>query len=226
MAKNKSFLIYNPCSSFKYVLLMGVILLLQACASPIYYARQVHGQVVDDETEKPLEGVIVLAEWILLRKGLGESWNDQKLRVFETVTDQNGNYVIPGSPMIRLAPFTELHSPQDPQISFFKKGYTLLSVNNFSLGQKSGVIRKSLWNGKVLRLKLFKGSKERYATFLRALSRRDSDREWRHVPRLLKAMYEEKKRLVSEGLEPWLLSLPDINDVFIKEILEGDLNEE
>jgi hypothetical protein len=209
----------------RYVLI-GVILLLQACASPIYYARQVHGQVVDDETGKPLEGVIVLAEWILFRKGLGEGWTDQRLRVFETVTDKNGNYVISGSPMIRLSPFTELHHPRDPEISFFKKGYTVLSVDNFSFSQNS-VIRGSMWNGKVLRLKHFNGSKERRAHSLSVLFNFDGYREWRHVPILLQAMFEEKKRLVSEGIKPWLLSnIPDINDVLVQEVLKGDLNEE
>ena len=189
-------------------ILIGVILLLQACASPIYYAQRIHGQIVDDETGKPLEGVIVVARWILLRKGLGESWHDQQLRIFETDTDKNGNYVIPGSPMIRLMPFTELDS-RDPEIVFFKKGYTLLAVSN--LFDRNSVIRKSDWNAKVLRLKPFKGSKERYAIFLGSLFTWDDYYEWQFVPRSLLAVYEEAQRLALEGIDP--MRLPDVPDI-------------
>jgi hypothetical protein len=193
--------------------LIGAILLLQACASPIYYARQVHGQVVDDETEKPLEDAIIVAQWILFHKGLGESWHKARLRVVETVTDKKGHYTIPGSPLIRLLPFTELDR-YDPKLSIFKKGYRPTSFINKK--DRSGPIRSSDWNGKFLRLKRPPASIEKQANklgiFFNGIYKGGGKIEWRHFPRMLLAMYEEIQRFDLTTVDPILLpNVPDIN---------------
>lgn len=187
-------------------ILIGIILLIQACASPIYYAKRIQGQIVEHETGQPLEGVIVVAKWVLMHKTPSQYYHDKKLRIVETLTDQNGNYVVSGSPMIRLRPFTEL-ADHDPVISFFKKGYTPLFVSNSS--DRDTVIRYSEWNGRVLKLKHFNGTNDRYANYLRGLFNLDRS-DWCFVPKLSQAMYEEVKRLNSEGFNSILL--PDIPD--------------
>jgi len=188
-------------------ILIGIIILLQACASPIYYAKRTHGQIIDHETGQPLEGVIVVAKWVLLHKTPGKYYHDTKLRIVETLTDENGKYVVPGSPMIRLRPFTEL-ADRDPAISFFKKGYDPLFIQNSS--DRDTVIRYSEWNGRVLKLKRLNVSNDRYAHFLSVLFNYDK-RDWCFIPKLSQAMYEEKKKLVSEGIESWYLpKIPNV----------------
>jgi hypothetical protein len=196
----------------RYVLI-GVILLLQACASPIYYAQRIDGQVVDDETGKPLEGVIIVAQWVLFHKGIGESWHKARLRVVETVTDKNGYYTIPGSPMARIIPFTELDR-YDPKLSVFKKGYRPSSFINKK--DRNSPIRFSDWDGKILRLKRPAASLEKQViklrTFFNGIYKGGGKMEWRNFPKMLLAMYEEKQRLVSQGVESWLLTIPNIQD--------------
>ncbi len=194
-------------------ILIGVIILLQACASPIYYAKRTHGQIIDHETGQPLEGVIVVAKWVLLHKTPGKYYHDTKLRIVETLTDENGKYVVPGSPMIRLRPFTEL-ADRDPAISFFKKGYSPLFVQNSS--DRDTVIRESEWNGRVLKLKRFNGTNRKYANSIDVLFNYDKS-DWCFVPKLSQALYEEVKRLNSEGFYSVLLpkvpdTMPDTNE--------------
>ncbi len=200
-------------------MLIGVIILLQACASPIYYAKRIQGQVVDEQTGQPLESVIVVAEWVLLHKIPGKYYHDKKLRIVETLTDQNGNYVISGSPMVRLRPLTELAN-RDPEMSFFKKGYSPLFVSNSY--DRDTVIRYSEWGDRVLKLKRFNYSNERYAHSLSILYNYPDYREWQSVPRLLLSVYEEVQRLNLSGVD-----VPDINKFSVtdKQFLEEFKNE-
>ncbi len=156
--------------------------------------QKIHGQIIYEQTGEPLEGVIVVAEWVLLHKIPGKYYHDKNLRIVETITDQNGNYVISGSPMIRLRPLTEL-TDRDPEMSFFKKGYSPLFVSNSY--DRDTVIRYSEWDGRILKLKRFNGTNERYAQSLRTLFRIDKS-DWCFVPKLSQAMYEEVNRFNSE----------------------------
>ena len=202
-----------------HYILIGIILLLQACASPIYYAKRIQGQVVDEQTGEPLKGVIVVAKWVLMDKTPSQYYHDKKLRIVETTTDQNGNYVISGSPMIRLRPLTEL-TDRDPEMSFFKKGYSPLFVSNSY--DRDTVIRYSEWDGRILKLKRLNYSNERYAHSLSILYNYPGYREWQSVPRLLIAVYEEVQRLNLRSVD-----VPDIDKFSVtdKQFLEGFKNE-
>ena len=59
-----------------------------------YSAAPIHGWVVDAETKQPLEGVHVVAQWIL-QTGLLHGEHTSRLHIVETVTDPKGGYQLP-----------------------------------------------------------------------------------------------------------------------------------
>ena len=71
-----------------------------------------YGTVVDAETGKPIEGVIVYGEWDIT-KGIGLTATYRYKRV-ETVTDKEGKFYLPGV----WRPFVNY-----PQIVIYKRGY-------------------------------------------------------------------------------------------------------
>jgi hypothetical protein len=69
------------------------------------------GKVVDLETGEPIEGAVVVAEWTLTHR-----FCDAK----ETVTDKNGEFILPKGSCFSFWPFTEM----DPaRVVVFKPGY-------------------------------------------------------------------------------------------------------
>lgn len=69
------------------------------------------GKVVDLETGEPIEGAVVAAEWTLTHR-----FCDAK----ETVTDKNGEFILPKGSCFSFWPFTEMYSPE---VVVFKPGY-------------------------------------------------------------------------------------------------------
>ena len=94
-----------------------------------YSAAPIHGWVVDAETKQPLEGVHVVAQWIL-QTGLLHGEHSTRLHIMETVTDQSGAYHFPGwGPKPR--PFLARFDGFDPMLTFFKPGHVPLDRTNF-----------------------------------------------------------------------------------------------
>src|SRR5258706_4245857 len=92
-------------------------------AAPASYSgAEIRGRVVDAETKQPLEGVHVVAQWILAT-GLIEAHHDTPLQILETVTDAKGEYYLPPwGPKPR--PFLAvLDWGFDPILKFFKPRY-------------------------------------------------------------------------------------------------------
>ncbi len=77
------------------------------------------GQVVDAETGKPLEGVVVLAQWDKLSPGRSTAARDF-YDVDEVVTDADGRFVIPARRVLTVNPFVSLDGPI---LHMFKPGY-------------------------------------------------------------------------------------------------------
>ncbi len=132
-----------------------------------YVAEPIEGRVIDKETRQPIEGVVVVAQWILLEPFQGhhrEHWV-----VIETVTDAEGRYQIPGwGPKWR--PWFRWLGSADPVLDIFKPGYWLERRSNASyasgglLGTEPNPIgakvRKSFWSGKKIELYPFRIGKE------------------------------------------------------------------
>lgn len=189
---------------------------LPACAtSLIYSAKEIRGQIVDAETSQPIEGAIVVAQWVLFHIGPGHGGHKNRLHIHETVTDKSGNYVIPAwGPKMR-PPMTELHE-RDPQLSVFKSGYEPLELSNAVVSTvRQDSLRVSVWDGKVIRLKPTEGTLEekafRLSSFYGGLRYSNDSNDWKNFPRMLLAVYAEKQRLRSLGLPPeHAARVPDI----------------
>lgn len=157
----------------------------QAHALPFSYtSEEINGTVVDADTSEPIEGVVVVAQWILYVAGFGEGGHWKVFKVHEAVTDKDGKYTIPGWGPKRRPFFTHLDT-YDPQLSFFKRGYNYLRLFNsdkeqlYKIYGKDTVegadfdklrkileihtlehnrsVRESIWGGKVIKLKRFGG---------------------------------------------------------------------
>ena len=114
--------------------LLGIITVIismflsSSCAIYHHYGSY-HGKVIDEETKKPLEGVVVLAEyvtWQILSPGGPTPYF---LDTQEVITDRNGEFKIPTLNAFAFRPlstFTMLGSeygPFSPYFTIFKPHY-------------------------------------------------------------------------------------------------------
>jgi len=148
-------------------LILGVALLWQPLSASafIYSAEAIEGWVLDAGTDKPIEGVIVVAHWQL--KGGFEGGNPVgELQIIEAVTDQNGRYYFPSwGPKFAWSGHLKSESPE---ILMFKPGYKYLGVSNRWYRDRD--TSKSDWNGKTVKLERFNGTLEEYAKHLGRLN--------------------------------------------------------
>lgn len=180
-------------------LLCVILGTLPACATPLTYsAKEIRSQIVDAETDQPIEGAVIVAQWILFEMGVGHR---KRLHIEETVTDKDGRYVIPAWGPKPHPPLTELDR-EDPMLAIFKSGYMPLRLYNRI--DRSDSLRVSEWDGKVIRLKRFQGGLEDYARRLESFSigLAHNGKEWRLFPRMILALDAENRRLKSQGLNP------------------------
>ncbi len=188
-------------------LLLSFLLLLAsaACERGIpasYTARPIRGRVVDATTGQPLEGVIIVAQWILYDTGVGGQNPRKRLQVLETVTGPDGSYAFPGwGPKQNPVNIDKEHAyaccfltNRDPKLSFFKPGYRPLTVLNQRSSESS--VRTSDWDGKAMELEPFKDSRRKRARELDFLqgSLGWGDLDWRTCPRMVLAIEEERLR--------------------------------
>lgn len=189
--------------------LAGVVL-LAACGSLAhrqYSAEPIEAWVVDSETGKPLEGVIVVANWLLMRGTIGGRSYVGPLVILETVTDANGRFFFPAwGPVRNSTPGFLDH--EDPRLWFFKPGYGLSGLSNdYAKDVRTKPSRRtSDWNGKSIRLKRFSGDQSRYAEHLVHMgSSVTSDLSWhqdcnmRKTLLLAKGLDQENTRLQKLG---------------------------
>jgi len=135
-------------------------LALSACAPPIYFAQATHGTVIDAETKRPIAGAVIVANWDLYARQL--THGVRSMQITEVVSDENGNYVVPGwGP--RLRPCGMELDNRDPYLMVFKSTYEptgLLRDRDRSRDRYSWV-RVSDWNERAIELRRFDGSMEK-----------------------------------------------------------------
>lgn len=184
--------------------LLSALFTLSACATPLTYsAKEIQGQIVDADTNQPIEGAIVVAQWVLFEGGIGHGGHKGRLHIHETVTDKNGRYFIPAWGPKTHPPMTELDD-RDPEILIFKSQYEPKTLYNNVM--REGSVRVSDWDRKAVKLMRAKRSLEDQAfqlsSFYGGLESGGSNKDWYSYPRMLLALYAEKRRLQSLGLPP------------------------
>jgi hypothetical protein len=176
---------------------LGFALLLapQPSHAFFYSAEAIEGWVVDAESGKPLEGVIVVAHW-QLQGGFEGGTPVNELNILEATTDQNGRYSFPAwGPKFAL--MGKLRS-ESPEILMYKQGYKFQRL--LSDWHPNMDTSKSDWNRKTIKLERFSGTLALYAESLTSLSRflwtagvrvgehSGSSCGWKSFPRMLRAL--------------------------------------
>jgi len=169
----------------------------------MYSAEAIEGWVVDAETGKPMEGVIVVAHWQL--KGGFEGGNPVgQLKILESVTEPNGRYSFAAwGPKFAL--MGHLRS-ESPEILMFKKGYKFLGLSNNWYRDRD--TSKSDWNGKSVKLERFDGTPAEYAKHLGRLNSDlwyfgYADGEpcgWESFPKMLAALDAQDAEFRQQGI--------------------------
>lgn len=194
-------------------------------AYPYYISAPIDARVVDEETNQPIEGAHVTANWQMVTGGWDGPRYKNQLELMETVTDKDGHFHFDG--FTKANPHLYELRTEDPKIIMFKSGYEYRKIVNVyprdnldKPGTTEGPNNhlRSWIDGKTVKLKKLKGTPIGLRTsFYSGLSTevRDpylEDCGWKKVPKMILAMHEEKHRLLSLNPEA-LVDLIDFYDV-------------
>ncbi len=103
-------------------LLIAVTILLVSSSCAIYHHYgPYYGKVVDAETNKPLEGAVVLADYITWLHASPGGPGAYFLDAQETVTDKNGEFRIPSLNAFAFRPLSRFEP--NPYFTIFKPRY-------------------------------------------------------------------------------------------------------
>jgi hypothetical protein len=91
------------------------------------YDSDISGKIVDYDTRKPMEGVVVSCVWFYERVRFSEAPKREFYDYFETLTDQDGRFMIPGKGLCII------RNIYPPAITIFKAGYSILQLPNLVL---------------------------------------------------------------------------------------------
>lgn len=203
----------------KRLLVLGAMLSwlpLPACGGlPVYSAAPIEGWVVDADTNQPLEGVIVTANWQLVSGTLaGGEIPKGQLMVMESVTDKNGRFRFEG--WTKANPTTGELRNKDPQILMFKRGYRYrVFTNDYPVDQVvMGFKRESKLNKQTVKLERFKGDSKAYAGYLDGITVDlrfvEDECSWTKVPNLVLALHEQYWNFRNKALSSALPSFESL----------------
>ena len=198
------------------IVVLATLLPLTACTVTYQFAP-IEATVVDAETGAPIEGVVVIANWELVKGSFdGERYFGQ-LEVKETVTDKNGRFFFAG--------FTKDDSSgaelrqSDPQILIFKAGYEFQRfVNDYRDGGAGmgSSFRTAAVNGKTVKLVKQVADKSRIRqvhsdlvysrlAFITKTMPHTNESEkcyWQSVPRMLAETRTQESLMRQMGIDP------------------------
>ncbi len=192
------------------LLWLGLLPSLPGCVSSFTYtAEPITAVVVDADTKKPLDGVVVVAHWQLITGTAGGSVDAGQLMVMEAVTGPDGKFTFPGFGPKTVWNRVLVH--QDPELLLFKPGYEyqrLFNPYSSDWALRTRPMRRSVWDGKVIELRPFKGEVTEYAERFKDLNRElDSiiSKEpekcyWKKIPRMILAMMDQRLILEQKGV--------------------------
>jgi len=130
-------------NSFTGIIILLLLMCFASGCYPIRHDGPYKGRVVDAETGKPIEGVVVLGVWykeIATAAGGVGSYYDAK----ETVTDKNGDFEIKGKGLRILTNIGPMH------VLIFKAAYEYIGSGLWdSLKSDGGLLKKKItWEEK------------------------------------------------------------------------------
>lgn len=110
------------------LLLLTFLLSCSGCMSYLGKDGPYSGKIVDKETRQPLEGVVVVGNW-----GTAQWGSTTYYDTYETVTDKDGNFNIPGQGVQVFSDLTEL------QLFVLKAGYQAFEGYMWSEVKRLGI---------------------------------------------------------------------------------------
>ena len=122
------------------------------------YDPDISGKIVDYETRKPMEDVVVSCVWFCEQVRFSEAPKKEYYDYFETATKQDGSFRIPGKGLCII------RNIYPPTISIFKADYSILHLQNLVLNARQDLsLRDEVkWvDGKAIILFRKKTSEER-----------------------------------------------------------------
>ena len=125
---------------FSIIIFIVILLYLPGCSYAIGVDGPYEGKIINADTGKPIEGVVILGTWYTTQfSPAGSTHNFYDAR--ETVTDSNGEFSIPGMGLRVMSNLEPMH------FLIFKAGYEYLNVPWVSL-KKDILLRKRIkWEG-------------------------------------------------------------------------------
>ena len=201
-----------------WIAILGVVVLaLTGCNR--YSAESTEGWVIDADTKKPIEGVIVVANWQLHKSTVGGRIPAAHLNIMETLTDKNGLFYFErwGPKSTQWGFFID----RDPELLFYKEGYMYRALKNPLRSEiDNSKVRRSVWSGKTIELKRFDGDLKDYAIHLSSLYAsmhtilHGSRCEWKTTPELVLAIAKQEKIFRKNYVDNVLTSLADVSGYF------------
>ena len=86
------------------------------------YDEDIRGKVVDYDTGRPLQGVVVMVMWVTEHTRITIEPEEHYYDYFETLTDENGEFTIPGKGR------NFFRNMPPPKISIYKSGYPIRDI--------------------------------------------------------------------------------------------------
>ena len=123
---------------------LQIIIVMLVCLTGCYPA--ITGRIIDAETERPIEGAVVLVEWTKT-VGLPGLTHAETYKVVEVVTDNNGIATIDGCSSYSVNP---------PDVTIYKKNY--VAWNNKYIFP--GLIKRTdfTWGDSTFKIERFKNT--------------------------------------------------------------------
>lgn len=193
---------------WRFALLALLCLSVPSCA--IYTADEITATVVDADTNVPIEGVNVIAAWIV-RGGVNFGAPVGYMKVMETLTDQRGTFHFSSwgpKPNFHVGEIRQ----EAPALMLFKSGYRYTATQNQGNALSAAPNEtKSDWNAKTIVMKRYSGIQPDYDAgyiVLRTdLTFLHDHGYWPAIPRLLCAVANERQTLSARGVTTFLYSL-------------------
>jgi hypothetical protein len=167
---------------------------LPGCATHAYSARPITAKVVDAETEEPLEGVNVVAHWVLHDRMTWGGFGD--LELFETITDREGGFIFRDGWTRSLRAPGRIKPDSATMIPSCSEDHT---------GE-----RYSDWDGKTIKLERVKGDLGLYTVLARGITTGLGSGikcPWKKTPRFYASQIKERGRLDRLGVRTYLPTL-------------------